>query len=1233
MKYSKYTIIVFIISLILFIVPFFWLKPGEMDLGGDSSRLYFYDPISYLHAHVLYNIVSSGIGGNAVSYYSLPFMLLLFGLKLLFSSTIILSLVNGIKISFGFLFCYLIVKELLNAKTHRSKDTIIQISAILSGLFYALSPILTNTGWERSILSHMQVFLNPLFFYLLLKFFLNNSKKYLVSLLLLTFVFSIGFSYAAAPPFFAFYPISIVFIMLYAKYVREKVISLKRLVFGVILFFLLQAFHVVPHLIGIFSLGSDVSASVFSDQTKFSRGLDYFTAIAPNVKVSMGFMALPQIAKLEMLAYANILFPFIIVLGLYLNKTKAILITSLFFLIVLFFAAANITDTGFLFYKSLFYIPGFKMFRNFYGQWAFVFIFFYTILLGQCLAVVLNNARIKYKNVIIAIFSVVVLINSIPLLSGQKINSLHHLSKTSAVFQMDPGYEQVLAFIKNSAIDGKILTLPLTGSGYQVLSGKNGDGAYVGPSTFSYLAAKNDYTGYEGLGPFGDFFVQAIKKRDVSVIKKLFSILNIQYVFYNSDNKIYNEFFPFFPYDYARLYMPNTQEEYKNLLKQLPLDFDKKVDFNSIFHLYPVTNSIFLPHIYTTSEVIYSNKPLELQFDEKINTYPVRSVFLNIENSELKRGDIIINADSDSALNIINDNSHLHRHEPFVSVALDEISYPFIVLKEKFDLWRRRNNHDQYLNFSLLFLSKRIFELDRLREKMPIGQENWEEPYIWEFYKWGSYNAWYSSITRYERGMEQLIDWVNSNSSGSMLSADKIKINEQLNQHKVRLLKSLDNPRNDKEYNTLITLMNKTFDSLDKKLNLEDYNPSVFNYTIVKPNIPEQEYGVFVQKPERDLYDFTNAFIMVGNKKITPISSSLINGFIQFQNVRLSDDNSSTVLFLNPINLVKDFSWDSSGNSKILNDNISLDLNNFVIDGTGGVTKEIPGWRAETQYFITFEYKTFGENFIFKFYDKKINPEKSSRQSGQIYFEKNLDSTVWKKTQSFIHADLDSLAAYLQIIPKTNKKNARMEIKNLSIFEIDYPKIYFQKINSDSVDKSLPEITFTKINPTKYKLDVKNARNSYMLVFQEAFNSNWNLYDVSMRENNLRKNLAYLYGVLAKRVMQTFENDALIENKAILSHFNGEINENKHVNQFITSSTFESWGKRSVAQQNHVLANGYANAWFIEPKSMDNRTSYTLILEMKTQRYFYIFLSISVFTAFVLFLYFLRLLFGNEKND
>lgn len=55
------------------------------------------------------------------------------------------------------------------------------------------------------------------------------------------------------------------------------------------------------------------------------------------------------------------------------------------------------------------------------------------------------------------------------------------------------------------------------------------------------------------------------------------------------------------------------------------------------------------------------------------------------------------------------------------------------------------------------------------------------------------------------------------------------------------------------------------------------------------------------------------------------------------------------------------------------------------------------------------------------------------------------------------------------------------------------PLIYAQKITIES-DAELPTISFKKINPTEYIASVKNARSDYLLVFNEAFNKNWEAY-------------------------------------------------------------------------------------------------------------------------------------------
>src|SRR3989344_8411690 len=104
--------------------------------------------------------------------------------------------------------------------------------------------------------------------------------------------------------------------------------------------------------------------------------------------------------------------------------------------------------------------------------------------------------------------------------------------------------------------------------------------------------------------------------------------------------------------------MPNTQEDYKKLIQELPLDFSSTIDFGDKFRLYPINNNIYLPHIYTVQDTVYSNKPSTIQFNSQINTYSRRSTFLDIGNSKSERNNVIIEPDRDSALLLIKNNFH-----------------------------------------------------------------------------------------------------------------------------------------------------------------------------------------------------------------------------------------------------------------------------------------------------------------------------------------------------------------------------------------------------------------------------------------------------------------------------------------------------------------------------------------------------------------------------------------------
>lgn len=1237
MKISKYTLLPILITVILFIIPFFWLKPGEMDLGGDGNRLYFYDPVSYLQSHTPYNVIPTGLGGDAISYYALPFISLLALARFIISATFVISILNGIKLSIAFISCYFIVKDLVKRESYGRG--IIEISAVIAGIFYIFLPILINSGWDKAILSHIQIFLNPLMFLLILRYFTTRNIFYLLTSLFVSFVFSLNFSYAAAPPFFAFYPLSFLFIFLYAKFIRKTPVPIKGLFIGGLLALMLNAFHLVPHILSILSFGGDMSGSVFADQTKFTRGLDYFTGIAPSVKVSIGLLNLAQLREIVPLSFAFIVFPAIILLGFLWNKhNKTLLLTGAFFLIVTFFATASVTDIGFNFYKALFYVPGFKMFRNFFAQWSFAQVFFYTLLFGQVLAIVLQHTKKIYRIFLLIFILITLSITAWPLLSGTFTNSINWLSKDiKVVIKMDPVYEKVLSFVRNYPTDGKILSLPLTGSSYQVLAGKDG-GAYVGPPMFSYLAGRNDFAGYQGLDPYGEIFLQAAKNGDYELFQKLFSLLNIKYIFYNSDTKIYDDNFKGFPYDYVKDFLPKNQESYKTFIQKLPVD--EKIDFGDKYHFYRISDTVFLPHVFTTTHTNYTNDPLNFQFISSFNKER-RSAVFNLEAITSGTNTIFLEAKNINPLLNILKNEHLHHHEPYISLSPSQIYYPLIPYREKLDLLQLKNEHEKYVDLALFYLSKRIYELDKWGRKMSILQNAWEEPKLWEFYKWKTYNSWEASFARYENSARGFIRWINDSvESDSWKKTMLIKLKEQLYQHHLQVIlniKGSGKKEEDKVY--LLFLANKTFNDLIKEIETEVFVSGNIPYTLNIPLEQQGEYEVYLENRDNISPEISIEF---EDKLLRPLKDKTIGNVMQFNNVVINSQKEiAFTLHISPQNIISNSDWKTSGDTK--NEKTVSELQVYNLNGNRqikiakdtGVIQEVHNLRPNKQYLISFDYLTFGDDFILSFYERFFKTDEKKVLVANEVLQRLLNATTWKNHQAIFTSSSNIEHGILQFTGSNDKVNSEIYIKNLSVVEIAYPKIFFKKIVSENKEAAMPpKIIFTKINPTKYRINVAEAKNPYTLVFLEAFNVNWKLKDPQKDTPGIVRRITRTLGATGKLLTSMFIKDVSDNGKITESHFDGDVKEGVHRRTFLEPSTFETWGKETIADEKHFRVNGYANAWNIDPGDLDGKTDYTLILEMRTQKQFYLLLPLSISTAILLFIFsLLRIFRKNEKNS
>jgi len=605
-KYIKSSEFLPILFLSIFlIIPFFWLKPGEMDLGGDSSRLYFYDPISYLKSFGIYGISPEGMGDVAPNHYFLPYVLLIAGIKLIVNSSyFLITFINVLKLAGGFLTMFFVIYEILKItpfKNEKKKISIYRFSSLLGALFYILSPISIG-NWDKALTSHNQIFLNPLMFLLVLKFFTTNNFKYIWLGLLISLFFAPNFAFTSAPPFFSFYPLSLFFLSLMLFITKTSKISWKKIIIIFLMFLGLHAFHLIPQIVNLFEPGSYANTRVFDKQSIAHEGIRYFYGVLPLAKVSFNIL-LPNLNSIFSIVY--VLVPFSIILALILNKkiNKVFLLIGMFFLLTLYLLSANITSIGVEFYKNLFYIPGFSMFRNFIGQWGMIYIFFYALLFGFAIKTIFSRLTYSaYKHITIFI-AILFFVSSWGFLRGDQINKTHATSNNIKIpIEIDPNYIKTLNFIKKIPDEGKILILPFSDSFYQVIAGKEG-GAYVGSSSISYLTDKKSFSGYQIMTPaFSERFLIMSKEKDYEGIKRLLTYLNIKYIFYNSDPRIYDKDFPSSPYSYVRQYLPNTQKEYK---KFVPRISENKIFESGTFQIFEVNRNNYLPLFYVAENISF----------------------------------------------------------------------------------------------------------------------------------------------------------------------------------------------------------------------------------------------------------------------------------------------------------------------------------------------------------------------------------------------------------------------------------------------------------------------------------------------------------------------------------------------------------------------------------------------------------------------------------------------------
>ncbi|MDP2943872.1 MAG: hypothetical protein Q8N49_01155 [Candidatus Omnitrophota bacterium] len=165
----------------------------------------------------------------------------------------------------------------------------------------------------------------------------------------------------------------------------------------------------------------------------------------------------------------------------------------------------------------------------------------------------------------------------------------------------------------------------------------------------------------------------------------------------------------------------------------------------------------------------------------------------------------------------------------------------------------------------------------------------------------------------------------------------------------------------------------------------------------------------------------------------------------------------------------------------------------------------------------------------------------------------------------------------------------KIELLNSDNFNVNLIIIEPVTNNQKQLAIQEPKITFKKINPTKYLVEVEDAREPFWLVFSESFHRQWKLY-----------------------LLSTTSYSPSMFDEIVADYPDLGVSEAKHLVKF-TFSDIKYLFRKSITD-NHYLVNGYANGWYIEPKELGLDKDFTLVLYFWPQSLFYLGLGISGFT-------------------
>ncbi len=200
-----------------------------------------------------------------------------------------------------------------------------------------------------------------------------------------------------------------------------------------------------------------------------------------------------------------------------------------------------------------------------------------------------------------------------------------------------------------------------------------------------------------------------------------------------------------------------------------------------------------------------------------------------------------------------------------------------------------------------------------------------------------------------------------------------------------------------------------------------------------------------------------------------------------------------------------------------------------------------------------------------------------------------------------------------------------------------------------------PILEFAKIDPTKYRIRVRQAKKNFLLVFSETFNKGWKAY-LAKTPSEADQPLAENFKLNEYKILSGNEEDQATKEEVLnyidkgwisvlgdkkIDFISKNFSDTIQNDNLPKGNIFETWKfldfvrndkVMQIPDENHQQVNVFANSWWIETdkicqatvscrKNPDGSYDFEMVVEFWSQRVFYVGVIISIISLLSAILY------------